>query len=326
MTIFDRFSMKTRKLGNSDLELTVIGLGTWAQGGGGWQFGWGPQDDRESMAAIHQAIDSGINWIDTAAVYGLGHSEEVLGRALKGMSSKPVIATKCARNWDSEGKIVKIQTRDSIRQELENSLKRLQVEIIDLYQVHWPEPEEQIEEGWETMTELVKEGKVRYIGVSNYSVEHLKRISPIQVPVSLQPPYSMIKPDFEQELLPYCKKHNIGVVCYSPMHKGLLTGKITPERMANMAPDDHRRNDPNFNEPKLTRNLELVEKLKPIAGKLGITLAQLAIAWTLRWPAVTSAIVGARNPKQLQETVEAGSVELSQDIVDEIQGLLGTRD
>jgi aryl-alcohol dehydrogenase-like predicted oxidoreductase len=318
--------MKTRKLGNSDLELTVIGLGTWAQGGSGWQFGWGPQDDRESIASIHQAIDSGINWIDTAAVYGLGHAEEVLGKALKGMSDKPIVATKCARNWDSEGQIVKIQTRESITQEVDNSLRRLQLEVIDLYQVHWPEPDEQIEEGWETMAELVKAGKVRYIGVSNYNVAQLERISPIQKPVSLQPPYSMIKPDFEQELLPYCEANNIGVVCYSPMYKGLLTGKITRERMANLAQDDHRRNDPNFNEPKLTSNLELVEKLKPIADKLGITLAQLSIAWTLRWPAVTSAIVGARNPKQLRETVEAGSVKLSQEVIDEIGRLLGTKD
>lgn len=316
--------MKTRKLGNSDLELTVIGLGTWAQGGGGWQFGWGPQDDQQSIAAIHQAIESGINWIDTAAVYGLGHAEVILGKALKGISNKPIIATKCARNWDNDGKIVKIQTRDSIREEVENSLKRLRIEVIDLYQVHWPEPDEQIEEGWETMTRLVEEGKVRYIGVSNYSVEQLERISRIQKPVSLQPPYSMIKPDFENELLPYCEKHNIGVVCYSPMYKGLLTGKITRERMAGLAADDHRRNDPNFNEPRLTRNLELVEALKPIAGDLGITLAQLSIAWTLRWPAVTSAIVGARNARQLQETVEAGTIELTQEVIAEIQRAIET--
>ncbi len=314
--------MKTRRLGNSDLNLTVIGLGTWAQGGAGWKFGWGPQDDEQSIAAIHQALDSGINWIDTAAVYGLGHAEEVLGKALKGMSEKPIIATKCARNWDEDGNIVKVQTRDSIRQEVENSLKRLNIEIIDLYQVHWPEPEEQIEEGWETMTELVKEGKVRYIGVSNYSVEQLERISPIQKPASLQPPYSMIKPDFEKDLLPYCDKHNIGVVCYSPMYKGLLTGKITRERLEGLAHSDHRRNDPNFNEPKLSQNLELVENLKPIAADLGITLAQLSIAWTLRWPAVTSAIVGARNANQLQETVAAGSVELSQDVIATIQNLV----
>lgn len=316
--------MKTRKLGDSDLELTVIGLGTWAQGGGGWQFGWGPQDDQQSIAAIHQAIESGINWIDTAAVYGLGHAEIILGKALKGISNKPIIATKCARNWDNNGKIVKIQTRDSIREEVENSLKRLRIEVIDLYQVHWPEPDEQIEEGWETMTRLVEEGKVRYIGVSNYRVEQLERISRIQKPVSLQPPYSMIKPDFENELLPYCEKHHIGVVCYSPMYKGLLTGKITRERMAGLAADDHRRNDPNFNEPRLTRNLELVEALKPIAGDLGITLAQLSIAWTLRWPAVTSAIVGARNARQLQETVEAGTIELTQEVIAEIQRAIET--
>ena len=314
--------MKTRKLGDSDLHLTVIGLGTWAQGGSDWKFGWGPQDDQQSIAAIHQAIDSGINWIDTAAVYGLGHAEEVLGKALQGMSNKPIIATKCARMWDDQRNIVKIQTKESVKQEVEHSLKRLQVDVIDLYQVHWPEPDEQIEEGWEAMTELVKEGKVRYVGVSNYSVFQLERISSIEKPTSLQPPYSMIKPDFEEELLPYCEKHNIGVVCYSPMYKGLLTGKVTRERMQNMATSDHRHHDPNFNEPKLTRNLDLVEKLKPMASNLGITLAQLSIAWTLRWPTVTSAIVGARNARQLQETVEAGSLELPADMVDQIQKLL----
>jgi aryl-alcohol dehydrogenase-like predicted oxidoreductase len=314
--------MKTRKLGDSDLHLTVIGLGTWAQGGSDWKFGWGPQDDQQSIAAIHQAIDSGINWIDTAAVYGLGHAEEVLGKALQGMSNKPIIATKCARRWDDQRNIVKIQTKESVKQEVEHSLKRLQVDVIDLYQVHWPEPDEQIEEGWEAMTELVKEGKVRYVGVSNYSVSQLDRISSIEKPTSLQPPYSMIKRDFEEELLPYCEKHHIGVVCYSPMYKGLLTGKVTRERMQHMAVSDHRHNDPNFNEPKLTRNLNLVEKLKPIANELGITLAQLSIAWTLRSPTVTSAIVGARNARQLQETVEAGSIELPADVVDQIQILL----
>ncbi|GJM28836.1 MAG: oxidoreductase [Cyclobacteriaceae bacterium] len=311
--------MKTRKLGDSDLELTVIGLGTWAQGGAGWKFGWGPQDDQQSIEAIHQAIDSGINWIDTAAVYGLGHAEEVLGKALKGISQRPIIATKCARNWDKEGNIVKIQTKESIRQEVENSLKRLQIDTIDLYQVHWPEPDEQIEEGWETMTRLAEEGKVRYIGVSNYSVAQLERISGIQKPVSLQPPYSMITRKFEEELLPYCENNNIGVVCYSPMYKGLLTGKMTRERLAGLAENDHRRNDPNFNEPKLTRNLSLVEQLKPIAKDLDITLAQLSIAWTLRWPAVTSAIVGARSARQLEETIEAGRITLTVETIEKIQ-------
>lgn len=314
--------MQTRKLGDSDLELTVIGLGTWAQGGGGWKFGWGPQDDQQSIEAIHQAIDGGINWIDTAAVYGLGHAEEVLGKALKGISERPLIATKCARNWDENGNIVKIQTPESIRQEVENSLKRLQVDTIDLYQVHWPEPDDQIEEGWETMTQLAKEGKVRYIGVSNYSVSQLKRISGIQKPVSLQPPYSMISPAFEEELLPYCKNNDIGVVCYSPMYKGLLTGKMTRERIAGLADSDHRRNDPNFNEPKLSRNLSLVERLRPVAADLGITLAQLSIAWTLRWPTVTSAIVGARSARQLHETLEAGNIELSESTISEMQSIL----
>ena len=316
--------MQTRKLGNSDLELTVIGLGTWAQGGGGWKFGWGPQDDQKSIEAIHQAIDSGINWIDTAAVYGLGHSEEVLGKALKGISNRPIIATKCARNWDNEGNIIKIQTAKSIREEAENSLKRLGIDVIDLYQVHWPEPDEQIEEGWETLTRLKEEGKVRYIGVSNFSVSQLERISAIEKPTSLQPPYSMVIPQFEEALLPYCREHNIGVVCYSPMYKGMLTGKMTRERIDSLAENDHRRNDPNFNEPKLSSNLELVEKLKPIAKDLGITLAQLSIAWTLRWPTVTSAIVGARSARQLEETVEAGSVKLTDEAVAKIHDAMNS--
>ena len=311
--------MKTRKLGNSDLELTEIGLGTWAQGGADWQFGWGAQDDSQSIAAIHRAIDSGINWIDTAAVYGLGHAEEIVGKALKGMTDRPIIATKCARNWDSDGNIVKIQTRESIKEEVENSLKRLGVDVIDLYQVHWPEPEEQIEEGWETMIELVKEGKVRYIGVSNYNVEQLKQISAIQKPASLQPPYSLIVPAFENELRAYCEVNDIGVVCYSPMYKGLLTGKITAERVATFPSDDHRKIDPNFNEPKLSQNLNLVEELKAIAKDLGITVAQLSIAWVLRWPGVTSAIVGARNPDQLAETVQAANVSLPESVISEIQ-------
>lgn len=314
--------MNTRKLGNSDLELTVIGLGTWAQGGAGWKFGWGPQDDAQSIAAIHKAIDSGINWIDTAAVYGLGHAEEIVGKALKGMTDRPIIATKCARNWDSDGNIVKIQTRESIKEEVENSLKRLGVDVIDLYQVHWPEPEEQVEEGWGTMTELVKEGKVRYIGVSNYNVEQLKQISAIQKPVSLQPPYSMIAPAFENELRAYCETNDIGVVCYSPMYKGLLTGKITKERVAAFPTDDHRRNDPNFNDPKLSQNLNLVERLKVIAKDLNITVAQLSIAWVLRWPGVTSAIVGARSPQQLAETLAAGGIELPESAVAEIQNIM----
>jgi aryl-alcohol dehydrogenase-like predicted oxidoreductase len=314
--------MKTRKLGNTDLELTVIGLGTWAQGGAGWKFGWGPQDDAQSIAAIHQAIDHGINWIDTAAVYGLGHAEEVLGKALKGMSERPTVATKCARTWDHEGNIVKLQSKESVKREVEDSLKRLQLDVIDLYQVHWPEPEEQILEGWEAMTELVAEGKVRYIGVSNYSVAQMDLISSIQPPASLQPPYSMIKPDFEKDLLPYCESNHIGVVCYSPMYKGLLSGKVSKERVANFPQNDHRKHDPNFNEPLLTKHLDMVAELTAVAQELGITPAQLAIAWTLRWPAVTSAIVGARNPQQLVETIAAGEIELSEDVIQKIDSLI----
>ena len=314
--------MKTRKLGSTDLELTTIGLGTWAQGGANWKFAWGPQDDQQSIDAIHQALDSGINWIDTAAVYGLGHAENIVGQAIKGMSTPPIIATKCARCWDSEGNIIKRQTRNSIREEVENSLQRLKVDCIDLYQIHWPEPEDQIEEGWQAMTELVEAGKVRYIGVSNYSTAQLEIVSAIQKPASLQPPYSMVKPEFENELLPYCQDHDIGVICYSPMYKGLLTGKVTHERVAGFPDSDHRRNDPNFMEPLLSQHLNRVAQLSEIADQLGISTAQLSIAWTLRWPTVTAAIVGARNPRQLKETVAAADVELTDQVIDKIGKIL----
>jgi aryl-alcohol dehydrogenase-like predicted oxidoreductase len=315
--------VKTRKLGYTELELTEIGLGTWAQGGGGWKFAWGEQDDTDSIRTIHKALDLGINWIDTAAIYGLGHAEEVLGKALKGMKDKPVVATKCSRRWDSDGNIIKIQTRDSVRKEVEDSLKRLQLDIIDLYQVHWPEPEEQIEEGWEAMTGLLTEGKVRCIGVSNFNMAQLEKIAPIHRPVSLQPPYSMIAPDVENKLLPYCADHDMGIVSYSPMYKGLLTGKITRERIAAFPADDHRRDDPNFREPRISKHLALVDGLKVIADELEITLAQLAIAWVLRRPEVTSAIVGARRPGQIEDTARAAEVSLSEDSIARIDDLMG---
>ncbi len=294
--------MRKRKLGWTDLELTVIGFGSWALGGGGWESGWGPQDDEESIAAIHRALDLGINWIDTAAVYGLGHSEEIIAKALRGMSEKPIIATKCGLVWNEKGEVFGCLKRDSIRKEVEDSLRRLEVEVIDLYQIHWPDPDPDIEEAWSTMADLVKEGKIRYAGVSNFNVEQMKRIEKIHPIASLQPPYSMIMRDIEKEILPYCAEKNMGVIVYSPMQKGLLTGKFTPERVKNLPPDDHRRSDPQFNEPLLSINLELVEKLKPIAEKHGRTLAQLAIAWVLRRPEVTAAIVGTRRPSQIEET------------------------
>jgi len=314
--------MQTRTLGWTEVKLTTVGLGTWAIGGGNWEFAWGPQNDQESIETIHQALDMGINWIDTAAVYGLGHSEEIVGRAIKGMEERPFIATKCGRVWDDQGRITGNLTRESVRREAENSLRRLGVEVIDLFQIHWPDPDHQIEEGWATIADLIKEGKIRYGGVSNFNVEQLKRIQKIHPVASLQPPYSMLRREAEKELFPYCAEQHIGVIVYSPMQKGLLTGKITPERVKNFAPDDHRRNDPMFQEPQLSSNLKLVEKLRSIAEKEGRSVAQLAIAWVLRRPEVTAAIVGARRPDQIKETAPAGDWSLSPQIIEAIEGWL----
>jgi len=317
--------MRKRELGWTDLELTTIGLGTWAIGGTGWQFSWGPQDDEESIRTIHKAIDLGINWIDTAAVYGLGHAEEVVGRALKGMHQRPFIATKCARVWDENGNLGYNLKRENIRKELEASLRRLQVDVIDLYQIHWNKPDEDIEEGWNTIAELIKEGKVRYGGVSNFTVEQLKRIQKIHPVASLQPPYSMLVRGIEEDLLPYCAENKIGVIVYSPMYKGLLTGKFTRERLQALPKDDHRRRDPRFQPPELDFNLELVDGLRRIAERNGRTVAQLAIAWVLRRPEVTSAIVGSRHPQQIEEIVPAADWELTEEEIDEIEKLLQKR-
>jgi aryl-alcohol dehydrogenase-like predicted oxidoreductase len=308
-------------LGQTELELTVIGLGTWAIGGP-WEFGWGPQDDKESISTILAAIDGGINWIDTAAIYGLGRSEEVVGRAIKELGERPIIATKCGLVWDRQGRKVNCLKRESIMRECEASLKRLGIDVIDLYQMHWPEPDEQLEEAWETMSQLAEQGKVRYVGVSNFSVSQLERAGRIRPVASLQPPYSMIRRDVEDELLGYCADNDIGVVAYSPMQKGLLTGKFSAERVANLAPDDHRRRDWNFLEPKLSANLRLVEGLGPIAQRNELTLAQLAIAWVLRRREVTAAIVGARRPGQIAETISAAEGVLGDEDLAEIEGLL----
>jgi len=318
--------MRTRRLGKTNLELTVIGFGSWAIGGGGSKISWGPQDDSESIAAIKKALDLGINWIDTAAIYGLGHSEEIVGKAIKGISKRPIIATKCGLVWDEKKNITNRLKRESIKNEAEASLKRLDIDVIDLYQIHWPIPDEDIEEGWEAMAQLVKEGKVRYIGVSNFNVSQMKRAQSIYPIASLQPPYSMLKRDVEEDIFPFCRQNSIGIVVYSPMQKGLLTGKITRERVANFPEDDHRRNDPDFNEPLISFNLELVDKLVPIARKHNKTLAQLAIAWVLRRPEVTSAIVGARRPDQIAETVLAGDWILPQEDIDTIEKLLAERE
>jgi aryl-alcohol dehydrogenase-like predicted oxidoreductase len=315
--------MKTRKLGWTDLNLTTIGLGTWAIGGGDWTWGWGPQDDEESMAAIIRSIEKGINWIDTAPAYGLGHSEEIVGKALKKLQRRPIVATKCGIEWDNNRKSTHELKGESIRREVEASLKRLGVDVIDLYQIHWPEPDSELEPAWQQIANMVKEGKVRYAGVCNCSIEQLKRIQPIHPVASLQPPYSMIERGAEESgLLDYCREHNIGVVAYSPMQKGLLTGKFNKQRVQELPAEDHRRNDPNFQEPRLTANLDLVKKLTILAKKHGKTPAQMAIAWVLRRPEVTSAIVGARRPSQVEETVLAGDLVLSLEDINTIDGLL----
>jgi aryl-alcohol dehydrogenase-like predicted oxidoreductase len=293
--------------------------------GGPWQFGWGPQDDNEAVAAIRAALDIGINWIDTAAVYGLGHSEELVGKALKKSNHKPYIATKCGLLWNNKKEKVPCLKRDSIRRECEGSLKRLGVNVIDLYQMHWPDPEIDIEEAWEEMARLTDEGKVRYIGVSNYNIEQLERIRRIHPVASFQPPYSMIHREVEDSSLSYCAKNKIGVVVYSPMQRGLLTGKFSKEHLASLSPDDHRRKSPDFQEPRFTATLELVEKLRPIAVRNKRTLAQLAIAWVLRRPEVTAAIVGARKPQQITETAPASDWKLTKKDIDQIEQLLAQR-
>src|SRR5262245_25316213 len=273
--------MQTRRLGNSDLDITRIGFGAWAIGGPDWAFAWGPQDDADSIAAIREALDSGVNWIDTAAVYGLGHSEEVVAEALKGVAKRPYIFTKCARVWGDDRQIRKSLKADSIRRECEASLKRLKVDVIDLYQMHWPEPDEDLEEGWATMARLKAEGKARWIGVSNFNVAQLKRAQAIAPVTSLQPPYSLVRREIEADILPYCGATNIGVIAYSPMANGLLTGAMTRERIAALPPDDWRRRNPHYQEPLLTRNLKLVELLKSIAARHGRPPGQVAIAWVL---------------------------------------------
>ena len=316
--------MQTRKLGNTDLELTTVGLGTWAMGGP-WQFGWGPQDDDEAIAAIVKALDMGINWIDTAPAYGLGHSEELIGQALRRTGAKPLIATKCGILWNERKEKVTCLKKRSIRKECHDSLRRLGIDVIDLYQMHWPDPGEDVEEAWEEMVRLKERGKVRYLGVSNFTVKHLDRVRRIHEPVSLQPPYSMLHREAEDELLGYCAANNIGVVAYSPMQRGLLTGRFSPERLAELAPDDHRRKNPDYLEPQFSATMELVEKLRPIAARNKRPLAQLAIAWVLRQPEVTAAIAGARRPGQIKETAPAGDWRLSKKDIKEIEVLLAER-
>ena len=299
--------MQTRKLGNSDLHITPVGIGAWAMGGSGWAFSWSHQEDRDSIDAIHAALDAGINWIDTAAVYGLGHSEEVVAKALASYrGKKPYVFTKCERAWDS------------IRAECEASLKRLNVDVIDLYQIHWPEPDEDIELGWSTLVDLQQEGKLRWIGVSNFSVSQMKRLQAIAPITSLQPPYSLIRPEAELELLPYAIENNIGVIVYSPMGSGMLSGSMTRERIASLPPDDWRNRNAHFQEPLLSKNLVVAERLKEMGNQLGKKAGELAIAYVLRNPAVTAAIVGFRNAAQVRELAGAMDYRLPDDLLSEL--------
>jgi aryl-alcohol dehydrogenase-like predicted oxidoreductase len=313
--------MQTRKLGNSDLNITPVGYGAWAVGGSGWQYAWGSQDDSDSIAAIHRALELGVNWIDTAAVYGLGHSEEVVARALKSWSGpRPYVFTKCGLRWDSKGEVQKVLSADSIRGEVEDSLRRLSTDVIDLYQIHWPpDPDSsELEEGWSTLAELQREGKVRWIGVSNFDVQQLRRAEAIAPVTSLQPRYSLVHPEIEDEILPYCLRQGIGVVVYSPMASGLLTGAMTRERATNLQNDDWRRGHPDFTEPNLSRNLALVAVLRVIAKRHKRGVGEVAIAWTLHNSAVTGAIVGARNAKQAEGVMRAGELRLTDEELNEI--------
>jgi aryl-alcohol dehydrogenase-like predicted oxidoreductase len=309
----DAASTDLRTLGNSDLQLTAIGFGAWAIGGGNWEFAWGPQDDSESIAAIHRALDLGINWIDTAAIYGLGHSEEIVGKALRSASRKPLVFTKCSMRWHADRTIYRSLKADSLAEEVENSLRRLGVETIDLYQIHWPDPADQIEEGWETLARFKEQGKVRNIGVSNFNVEQMQRAQKIAPITSLQPPYSMLRRAIEAEILPHARSSNIGVINYSPMVSGLLTGKMTAERALALPADDWRRRAVEFKEPRLSRNMRLVEVLREIGNGHNVSPGVVAIAWTLHHPAITGAIVGGRSAQQVEGVAPALEFRLSEE-------------
>jgi aryl-alcohol dehydrogenase-like predicted oxidoreductase len=305
--------MQKRILGDSDLNITRVGLGAWAIGGA-WRWGWGHQEDKDSIAVIREAVGLGVNWIDTAPVYGLGRSEEVVGGAIKGMAEKPYIFTKCGLCWNEENNEAReafpCLKAKSVRKEAEGSLRRLGVDVIDLYQIHWPNPKADIEEAWTEMAKLKEEGKVRYIGVSNHGVAQMERLAKIAPVTSLQPPYNFINKGIEDDILPYCKENNIGVIVYSPMASGLLSGKMTPERIASLPDDDWRKQDFNYAEPQLSQNLKIAESMAALARKKGVPASQIPIAWTLKHPAVTAAIVGMRKPTQAAETVGAADLAL----------------
>ena len=314
--------MQTRRLGNSDLMITPVGCGSWAIGGSGWDYAWGPQNDDDSIAAIRRSLELGVNWIDTAAVYGLGHSEEVVVRALEGWEGqRPYLFTKCGLIWDAQGHLSRRLFAASVRKECEDSLRRLRSDVIDLYQVHWPpEIDSELEEGWAVLAALRKEGKARWIGVSNFDVSQMKRVQAIADITTLQPPYSLIRREIEADILPYCMQQGIGVIVYAPMASGLLTGAMTAERAAALPADDWRKRSPEFNEPLLSRNLALVQRLRTVGRRLGRTPGEVAIAWTLRNPAVTGAIVGARNMKQAEGVMRVAELRLSNEDVVEVEG------
>src|SRR5437588_2666079 len=313
--------MHTRPFGRTDMQITPIGLGAWAIGGSQGEFSWGPQDDQISIATIKRALNLGINWIDTAAIYGQGHSEEIVGKAIKG-GEKPYIFTKCSILWDDKGRTYHSLRADSIQREVEASLKRLGIETIDLYQLHWPDPDPEIEEGWSKLVELKRQGKVRHIGVSNFNVEQLRRAEKIAPVETLQPPYPIIDPHVEKDILPYCHEHNIGVIVYSPMASGLLSGGMSKERIERMASDDWRRKNPEFNEPRLSRNLEMANLLTEIGYPHNVPAGVVAVAWTLRNPAVTGAIVGSRSPAQIEEMIIASEFRLSDSEARQIETFL----
>ena len=311
--------LKTAKLGDTGMEITRVGFGAWAIGGGGWPFGWGPQQDDESIAAIGRALELGVNWIDTAAAYGFGRSEEIVGRALAGVGAKPYVFTKCSLVDDGTRHVKHVLKRDSVLREAEASARRLGVDAIDLYQIHWPNPEADIEEGWAALAELKEQGLVRHIGVSNFSVGQLRRISGIAPVETIQPQYSLISRDVEAELLPHAERAGTGVIVYSPMGSGLLTGAITRERIAAMPDDDWRRSAPDFTEPRLSDNLALADRLRVVAGRHDTTAGAVAVAWTLRNPAVDGAITGFRRPSQVDPILAAANLELTGQDIAEIE-------
>lgn len=312
--------MEKKTLGNSGFEITRIGLGTWAMGGP-WKFGWGPQDDQDSIRAIHAALDGGVNWIDTAPAYGLGHSEEIVAEALRQTDREPYVFTKCGIVWSESGKPSQTLKKQSIIREVEASLRRLDVEAIDLYQVHWPIPESEIEEGCAAIEELRQTGKVRFAGLSNFSMAQMETVRPLVEITSLQPPYSLVQPEVEEEILPYCLERNIGVINYSPMGSGLLTGKMTRERVEALPEGDFRRHSDRFRDPELGRNLAIVEVLRGIARGHGCTVPEAAIAWTLHNPAVTGAIVGVRNQDQVEGVIRASRVELTEEDLETLRSV-----